>query len=215
MAGINPTLKEKLNGLKKSKIGKQVEARLNEFLKIKNDSKETWFSELCFCILAANSRSRTSWNIQKELGFRGFITLDQKQLSRVILKNKHRFHNTKARYIIANRDKTGIKDRVQSIIRSDGIFAVRKWLADSIIGFGYKEASHFLRNVGYFDLAILDRHILSVMVEHGLIGEIPTLSEKNYLKIEETFLKLAEKASMLPGELDMYLWYMKAGDVLK
>ena len=196
-------------------IGPKISSRIHGFSSFAKKSGGLWFSELCFCILAANSKSQTSWNIQKELRFKGFITLNQEKLSQVILKNKHRFHNTKARYIIANRDKTGIKDMVQSIISSDGIFAARKWLADNIIGFGFKEASHFLRNVGYFDLAILDRHILQVMLEHGIIKEIPTLSPKNYLLIEGVFLKLSEKANMQPGELDMYLWYMKAGDVLK
>lgn len=51
----------------------------------------------------------------------------------------------------------------------------------------YKEASHFLRNVGFGeDVAILDRHILRNLERLAVIDEIPkTLSPKLYLEIED------------------------------
>lgn len=51
----------------------------------------------------------------------------------------------------------------------------------------YKEASHFLRNVGFGeDIAILDRHILKNLVKLEVINELPkTLTPKLYLEIEE------------------------------
>lgn len=224
-------LKEYLCRLKRTQVGIKVLNRLDEFSRIKSSPPQLWFSELCFCILTSNSKAQTAWNIQKELGFGGFMEFSQKELSGAILRNKHRFHNTKAKYIIANRRhhgtkevrggngsgkvNCGIKGKVTSIIAKDGIFAAREWLAENILGFGFKEASHFLRNVGYLDLAILDRHILHVMLEHKVIPMIPTLSPKNYLRIEEKFLGLSSKVGMEPGELDMYLWYMEAGDVMK
>jgi N-glycosylase/DNA lyase len=80
---------------------------------------------------------------------------------------------------------------------------------------GYKEASHFLRNIGFMDVAIIDRHILNILVEYGLIKRPKTLSKKNYLEIEKKLEKLAKKTRMSLGELDFYLWYMKTGKVLK
>lgn len=51
----------------------------------------------------------------------------------------------------------------------------------------YKEASHFLRNVGFGEnIAILDRHILRNLVKLEVIDELPkTLTPKLYLEIEE------------------------------
>ena len=93
----------------------------------------------------------------------------------------------------------------------------RQWLVDNIKGIGWKEASHFLRNIGYLDLAIIDRHILSNMQEHGLIkaNEKKGLTKKRYLIYEKILQQIAEEVEMLPGELDLYLWYRKTGKVLK
>jgi len=35
-----------------------------------------------------------------------------------------------------------------------------EWLVKNLTGLGYKEAGHFLRNIGSGKIAILDRHIL-------------------------------------------------------
>ena len=73
---------------------------------------------------------------------------------------------------------------------------------------GYKEASHFLRNVGYHQVAILDRHILRVLNENGLIGEIPkSLTPKKYKEIERIVLELTKETEVFPSEMDLYLWY--------
>jgi len=61
---------------------------------------------------------------------------------------------------------------------------MREWLIRSIRGIGYKEASHFLRNIGLGEnLAILDRHILKNLKFFGVIEEIPaSLPKKNILR---------------------------------
>ena len=87
---------------------------------------------------------------------------------------------------------------------------------ENILGLGYKEASHFLRNTGHFNVAILDRHILRIMEEYSLIPEIPkTLTKKRYFQIEKTLEKLSRKVDLPLGVLDIYLWYMKTGEILK
>ncbi len=81
---------------------------------------------------------------------------------------------------------------------------------------GYKESSHFLRNVGFSDVAILDRHVLSVLHEHGLIDGVPRPPTRGrYLEIERKLEELAGKLGLTLGELDLYLWYSKTGEVLK
>jgi len=179
-------------------IGAKVEKRLKEF-----ESNEDWFKELCFCILTANSKAKTALKIEKEADF---LKMNEEELIEVIKRNKHRFHNRKARYIIEARKFKDIK----KFLGKDK----REWLVKNVKGLGMKESSHFLRNIGFFDYAILDRHVLNVMKEEGIIKD-SKLSKKRYLEIEEKFKKISMKLGMSMGELDLYVWYMKTGEVLK
>ena len=91
----------------------------------------------------------------------------------------------------------------------------REWLVKNIKGLGYKEASHFLRNVGYFDYSILDRHIINLMADNGRIEKPKKINKKGYLEIEKEFRKIADEVKMSLGELDLYMWYLKTGKILK
>ncbi|MCF7861455.1 N-glycosylase/DNA lyase [Candidatus Woesearchaeota archaeon] len=202
----------------KEPIRKKINARLAVFSSFRTKSNQAWFSELCFCILTANSKAITAINIQKELGNKGFETCPSKDLIECIRRNKHRFHNNKAAYIVRARENVmkDFKTRVQHIIKSYGQKQAREWLVKSVKGIGYKESSHFLRNVGYFDLAILDRHILNLMVEDKIISEKPkTLTKKVYYENEEKLADIAAELKMTQAELDMSMWYLKTGEVLK
>jgi len=199
-----------------SPVQKKIKKRLKEFSSFSRKDSKEWFSELCFCILTANAKAKTGISVQKILGYEGFSSLSFEALRDTIKENKHRFHNTKATRIIEVRKYRDIKKRIQKKVNQEGQEKTREWLVSNIKGYGYKEASHFLRNVGYFDLAILDRHILNLMKEHRIIKDIPkSMTQKNYLLLEQKFKKLAHKAKMNCGELDLYMWYLKAGDVLK
>ncbi|MEM3091673.1 MAG: N-glycosylase, partial [Candidatus Pacearchaeota archaeon] len=94
---------------------------------------------------------------------------------------------------------------------------MRIWLIENIKGFGMKEASHFLRNIGYKDIAIIDFHIINFLVKHNLIRfqKKSSLSIKKYLEIENILRELADKTGLSLGELDLYLWYAETGKVLK
>ena len=86
----------------------------------------------------------------------------------------------------------------------------------NVKGFGYKEASHFLRNIGYDNIAILDRHIINLMVDYNLIDKKPKIiNRNNYLEMESTFLNLANKMNISAAELDLYMWFLKTGEILK
>lgn len=85
------------------------------------------------------------------------------------------------------------------------------------MGFGMKEASHFMRNIGLFeDIAILDRHILKNLIEYDVISEIPkTLTVKIYLEIEQKMKEFAEKIKIPFTELDLLFWSEETGHVFK
>lgn len=201
-----------IKSLRKSKVSNVVNKRLKEFESFKNKHSKAWFSELCFCILTANSKAITALKIQKELGAKGFCSYRQKELSNTIKKNKHRFHNNKAKYITEARCHVDIKQKIKHLKDTEA----REWLVKNIKGLGYKESSHFLRNVGYKNLAILDRHIINVMHDYRILKQKPTaLKKKVYLDIENKFKKLSKHLNMSAAELDLYMWYMKTGSVLK
>lgn len=205
------TLIREIKKLKKTRVRKLVEKKLKQFAGFRKKGKREWFSELCFCILTANSKAHTAIKIQNELGAEGFCSTDREGVRKCIIAHRHRFHNNKTEYIMGAREHIDIKSVLFGMKSSDA----REWLVRNVKGLGYKEASHFLRNVGYFDLAILDRHIINLMAENRIIKKPKSLTKKRYLGIEKKFKKLAAKLKMSPAELDLYMWYMKTGEVLK
>ena len=194
-----------------SKVNGKVKKRLRQFESLGKKGTKQWFSELCFCILTANSKARTALEIQDELGAEGFCRYPASSVKKCIKKHKHRFHNNKARYIVEARKNIDVKEKIKGIDE----FHAREWLVRNIKGMGMKEASHFLRNVGYKNLAILDRHILNIMKDEGIIEKPKSLTRKKYLEIEEKFNKMAKGFNMSPAELDLHMWCMKTGEVLK
>ncbi|MFW6014363.1 MAG: N-glycosylase/DNA lyase [Nanoarchaeota archaeon] len=213
-------LTKKVKTLKKSDISGKITKRMDEFEKAGRQPSKRWFSELCFCILTANSKAKTALEIEKELGVEGFCSYPYEDIKNCIIKNKHRFHNNKANYICLARQHMDIKKKLTSIVKSSkhlkaGQLNAREWLAKNIKGLGFKEASHFMRNVGYKDIAIVDRHIINLLSEHKLIIAPKTITKKTYISIEEKLEILTRKTGLSLAELDLYLWYIKTGEILK
>lgn len=206
-------LVRKLKGLKSGEVREKVRQRVNEFKETWGKDDERWFSELCFCILTANSSARLGIRIQEKLGEKGFLTLPLAELTRELRAMGHRFYRKRAAYIVEARTLRKLK-------RILGGFSTaaeaREWLVKNVKGLGYKEASHFLRNIGHDSVAILDRHILRTLQKEGIIERIPKhLSRSNYLHIEQKLKEVAGKVGLTLAELDLYLWYMATGEVLK
>ncbi|MFH1786920.1 MAG: N-glycosylase/DNA lyase [archaeon] len=197
--------------LRKLPIAQEVADRVSEFRLLGKKGSQAWFSELSFCVLTANATAQKGIELQEKIGH-GFLTLVETQLQAKLKCHGYRFH-TRAGFIVYNRRFSNLKD---IILRFRTSAEAREWLAKNVMGVGYKEASHFLRNVGFMDVAILDRHILNVMKEYGVIMEIPkALTPKKYLEIEKALLPLSRTTKLSLGELDLYLWYMKTSKVLK
>jgi len=197
--------------LKKSDVQKLVEQRIVEFEKNGAGSPEELFSELCFCLLTANFNAERTIKIQDDLSV-GFLTLPEKQLASKLKALGHRFPNARADYIVKARQKSIDLMSVLSELKGDEL---RKWLVENIKGLGLKEASHFLRNVGFKDYAIIDFHIIDLLVKHDLIARPKTLSPNRYLKIENVLKGLGEELDLNISELDLYLWYLETGKILK
>ena len=198
----------------RSAIGKVegiVKHRMGEFARIGRDEKSL-FKEMCFCILTANFTAEGGIKIQRNLED-GFNSLTKDELVKALRALGHRFPNTRAGYIVENRELYGsLLETLESF--KDGKTA-REWLIRNVKGLGYKEASHFLRNSGFKDVAIIDRHILKYLSSRNLV-EIPrTLTKRRYLEYEKLLCAIARKLDINLAELDLFLWYMMTGKVLK
>jgi len=204
-------LLQSIDNLKKGDLKKLVDARIKEFKEIDRRSCEDIFQELCFCILTANFNAEKCIKIQKEIG-NGFLTLSEEELAKKLVKLGHRFPNTRAKYISESQKYL---DNLTCMINSLHREELRSWFINNIKGLGYKEASHFLRNIGFDDYAIIDFHIVDILVRHNMIKRPKTLSKRKYLEVEDILKEIAIKSNLNLAELDLYLWYMETKKILK
>jgi len=170
------------------------------------------FSEACFCILTANSSAVLGIKLQKEIGIEGFKNYTYQQLREVIRKKGHRFADQRADRIVRLREKEKLLEKVAGMESGK---EAREILVKEIYGYGYKEASHFLRNIGFDDVAIIDRHISRYLFEKGVVKPRKTITKKVYLECEEALEKITEEMGISQSELDLYIFYLKTGKVLK
>ncbi len=198
-------------------IQPQIEARLADFRRIwQTASEEDLFRELAFCLLTPQSKAKTCWKAIQRLERKCLIDgSDPTRISEELIGV--RFNQRKAEYICLARSKFNATSLRETLTQFTSHAAARVWLVDNIKGLGYKEASHFLRNIGLGeDLAILDRHILKNLFLLGVIEEVPASPTKRlYLDIEKKMAAFSRQAGIPMGHLDLLLWYKEAGEVFK
>lgn len=196
----------------------EIRRRLKEFDRFAVASADEVFEELCFCLLTPQSKARACMEIMADLKKNGLLRRGKDADLWPFLR-RTRFYRKKTEYLLAARRLffgRGGARVVQKVLK-DKPYALRHWIVENIRGLGYKEASHFLRNIGRGrDLAILDIHILRGLKKCGLLDEIPrALGRKNYLEIEEKLRGLATRTGIPLAHLDFVLWSMGTGTILK
>ncbi|MHA1110256.1 MAG: N-glycosylase/DNA lyase [Promethearchaeota archaeon] len=210
----NCELCSKIQGIAHSELKNKIDIRIQEFHDINKANKDTLFGEMCFCILTANFNAVKGIQIQKQLGT-DISRLSQEDLATKLKELGYRFPNIRAQYIFESRKWYS---KVESILLSYSLSDqrdLRNWLAKNIKGLGLKEASHFLRNIGYDNCSIIDFHIVDILVDHGLIGKPKTLTKRKYEEIEHVLEVIAEINELTLAELDLVLWYLETGQILK
>jgi len=199
---------------------REIRHRLAEFAKVgRTGSSETLFEELTFCIFTAGASAR--------MGLRSVESVRPVLMSGTVLDiqraltGRHRFPNNRGAYVYETREylrqhcglrlQEALRDLTLADERRDFLAANR-----SVRGIGYKEASHFLRNIGYRGYAILDKHVLTRLAELEVIESSKPPSTKNgYLATEEKLKHFANSIGIDFDELDLLLWYTKTGEILK
>ena len=205
-------LKDLRRLLMEDEVRRIVEARIKEFESLRSSSREDLFKELCFCILAANFSAERSLRIIEEIGD-DLLKLSEEELAETLRRLGHRFPSSRARYIVQAR--RSLDELVKILETIDDEFMVREWLVRNVKGVGYKEASHFLRNIGFKNLSIIDFHIIDLLARYGLIKRPRSMTRKRYLEIEGLLRRISEELGISLAELDLYLWYMETGRILK
>jgi len=184
---------------------KIIKDKLKEFSKNKD-----YFYELCFCLLTPQSKAKKCYEAIQILKQKDF--LNNNFNIKPILKTRTRFYNNKSRYLLELKNKFNfIKQNLKNNPE-----ATREFLVKEVKGVGYKESSHYLRNIGYRNLAILDRHILNNLKNLNVIKEIPkAITKAKYFEIESKFKNFSKKINIPMDELDLLFWSMQTGEVFR
>jgi N-glycosylase/DNA lyase len=198
-----------------------IRARLSEFeAVIVEGNDERLFEELVYCIFTAGASARMGLNSVERVRGR-LLKAGHRQLNRM-LTGAHRYPNARSGYVVHTRDflrgDCGLRLRERLNSFGDDAEARRDYFAKNpgVKGIGYKEASHYLRNIGYFGYAILDKHILRTLNELGVIeSPNPPGTKKKYLAVEDRMRKFASDIRINFDELDLLLWSNKTGEILK
>lgn len=201
-----------IESLKNSDISNIIDERINQFSSVYSSSINEIFKELCFCIMTANCGAKKCIEVQERIND-GFLSYSEDELQNKFKEFGYRFPNIRAKYIREARDH--LLDLECKLNSSDDEIGLRDWIVKDIKGLGYKEASHFLRNIGYRNLAIIDFHIIDLLVKHNIIEKPKTLTKKKYLEIEQILKKLGQLLNLDLGRLDLYLWYLETSEILK
>lgn len=201
---------------------KEIRARLRDFRRVwQTASDSRLWEELVYCIFTAGASAK--------MGLRSVDTLRpllkdgaQSEMTKALIAaGAHRFPNARPAYVIVTRNyleesySMQLRERLTSF--RDPIER-RDWLASDprIKGLGYKESSHFLRNIGFKGYGILDKHIVRCLCELQVIDSPkPPTSRGRYLETEARMRKFAADTRIDFDELDLLLWSTKTGEILK
>ena len=198
----------------------EIRDRLDEFRRVGlKGSPDRLFEELTFCIFTAGASARMG--LKSVDSVRPVLMSGSARDIQRALVGRHRFPNCRAAYVFETREylRGHCSLRLHDALRRFKVAEERRdFLAAnrSVRGIGYKEASHFLRNIGYRGYAILDKHLLSRLAEFGVIESPKRPATKaKYVAIEENVKLFADSIGIDFDELDLLLWYTKTGEILK
>jgi N-glycosylase/DNA lyase len=201
---------------------KDIKKRLGEFQEVwRHGSDARLWEELVYCIFTAGASAHMGLNAIDAV--RSLLLDGEPEEMTQVLREAgaHRFPVARPRYIVTTRNYfrvnfgMALRERLRSF--SDP-FERRDWLAQEkqIKGLGYKESSHFLRNVGVKGHAILDKHVMRCLAEMNIVDTArPPANRRKYLEVEQEFRRFAQQIKVDFDELDLVLWSIKTGEILK
>jgi N-glycosylase/DNA lyase len=201
---------------------KEIRSRLREFRAVwRSAADERLWEEMVFCIFTAGASAKMGLRSVEALRPLLQSGAHHEMTSALVAAGAHRFPNARPGYVIVTRNYLRESCAMRLRERLSGYRSPierRDWLAQEprIKGLGYKEASHFLRNIGFKGYGILDKHIVRSLYELNVIDSPkPPASRGKYLETEARMRQFAMSIRINFDELDLLLWSMKTGEILK
>ncbi|MGC2235908.1 MAG: N-glycosylase/DNA lyase [Pyrinomonadaceae bacterium] len=198
----------------------EILKRLAEFDAVwQAGTDERIWEEMVFCFFTGGCSARMG--IRSVEAVRPILLTGNHAELASALVGRHRYPNARAGYIVASREflqehcQMRLREKLESF---ENPLERRDWLVKEkgIKGLGYKEASHFLRNIGFKGYAILDKHILRSLAELKIIDDPkPPNTRSRYLTVEEKLKNLSNRLEIDFDEMDLVLWSLKTGEILK
>jgi N-glycosylase/DNA lyase len=219
---VRPKLEVTIDAIKATHAERrdEIRQRLSEFEAIGRDgSDEDLWAEMVFCFFTGGCSAKMGMRSLEAI--RHLLESGEQHEMAAALTGVHRYPNARSRYVVASRSflqqhcDMKLRNKLHSFECSE---ERRDWLVKEkgIKGLGYKEASHFLRNIGFKGYAILDKHVLNCLAELRIIPDPkPPNTRSKYLRVEAHVHDLTKLTGIDFDELDLVLWSMKTGMVLK
>jgi N-glycosylase/DNA lyase len=198
-------------------VNDAIKKRIIDFQLASNGTTKELFREVVFCILTANASAKMGLKAIQAIDDDTLFSGNENDIT-AKLTGSYRFPISRASYIV--RTRRFLKDYCDLDIRK--IFnefksdpsALRFFLANNLIGIGYKECSHFLRNVGFKGYAILDKHVISMLNLLGCNVQKPR-KKSEYVITELDMKNFALQNALDFDELDLLFWSYKTGEIIK
>jgi len=188
----------------------EIQGKLEEFAGNRDLNKEDLFLELCFCLSTPQSKAEMAEKVIDNKNKQLLIYGSEKEVAN-LLRGFVRFHNNKACYIVKARKFIDVLTTLP-----EDAEAARKFLVNNIKGLGMKEASHFLRNIGYRNVCIIDNHVTNCLCELKVLpNKKKPSSRKQYLEVEQKMKAYSKKMGIDVDELDLVFWSSKTGKIIK
>lgn len=198
----------------------EIRRRLAEFSAVwQQGSDEQIWEEMVFCFFTGGCSAKMG--LRSIEAVRPILLTGTHEELMNKLVGRHRYPRARARYIVASRDFLQEHCNLRLYDKLNGFtddLERRDWLVKEkgIKGLGYKEASHFLRNIGFSGYGILDKHVLRCLVELGFIEDAkPPNTRTKYLAIENKLKEFSSQVGIDFDEMDLVLWSLKTGEILK
>ncbi|QQS41327.1 MAG: N-glycosylase/DNA lyase [Acidobacteriota bacterium] len=198
----------------------EIEERLEEFREVwRSGTDLRLWEEMVYCFFTGGCSAKMG--LKSVEAVRTQLLDGSRESLTEALVGVHRYPRARAGYVVASREflreHCGLRLRKKLESFSNPLER-RDWLVKEkrIKGLGYKEASHYLRNIGFRGYAILDKHVLRCMHELGLIeAPKPPITRMRYLSVESTLKDFADQLKIDFDEMDLVLWSMRTGEILK
>lgn len=159
---------------------------------------------MVFCLCAPQTTFKGNMKVNAILREMDYYNVDISQKVLEELLKPVRYNVTKAKFLKAARERF---KSVLEVVRDKEFFTPyekREKLMKLIKGFGYKTTSHFMRNCGDQELAIIDVHVLKFLKTYGV-------EDKDYKKLEAEFQRIAREEGVTTAQLDAIVWQRYSG----